>query len=63
MGWLGWTEAQTLATSMQAIEAAYRGRVKMIQAMTGRTPAPTAAPTQGGVHMTPLLFDALFGGN
>lgn len=31
MGWLGWTEAQTLATSMPAIVLAREGRGEMIQ--------------------------------
>lgn len=59
MGWLGWTEQETLHTSMPAIEAAYRGRTKMIQVMTGRSPPSPAAPAGA---LTPLLFDALFGG-
>jgi hypothetical protein len=31
MGWLGWTEAETLDTSMSAIVLAHRGRERMIR--------------------------------
>lgn len=35
MGWLGWTEEELNATTIPAIETAYRGRVKMLQAVFG----------------------------
>lgn len=35
MGWLGWTEEELNATSLTAIETAYRGKVKMLQAVFG----------------------------
>ena len=36
MGWLGWTEAETLDTSMPAIGLAYDGRIEMLQAIFGK---------------------------
>ena len=42
MGWLGWTEEQTLATSMPAIVIAYEGRLDMLQALFGSATAPAA---------------------
>lgn len=36
MGWLGWTEAQTLDTSMPAIVMAYDGRIEMLQSIFGK---------------------------
>jgi hypothetical protein len=51
MGWLGWTEKQTLETSMPAIAMAYEARQEMlrnvVQAMVMPgivPPAPEAAP-------------------
>lgn len=35
MGWLGWTEEQTLDTSMPAIVMAYEGRREMLNALFG----------------------------
>ena len=35
MGWLGWTEEELNATTLPAIETAYRGKVKMLQAIFG----------------------------
>lgn len=35
MGWLGWTEEELYATRLQSIEKAYRGKVKMLQAVFG----------------------------
>lgn len=35
MGWLGWTEEELNATTLTAIETAYRGKVKMLQAVFG----------------------------
>lgn len=32
---MGWTEEEALATTMPAIERAYAGRVKMLQAIFG----------------------------
>ncbi len=61
MGWVGWTEEQTLATDMQSIEIAYRGRHEMLQALAGKEIDPAkidAAP----VTMTPQMIAAMFGG-
>ena len=45
MGWLGWTEEQTLRTSIPSIELAYRARVDMLAAVgllsKGDAPAPS----------------------
>lgn len=35
MGWLGWTEQQTLDTTIPAIWAAYRGKIEMLKACYG----------------------------
>jgi hypothetical protein len=35
MGWLGWTEAQTLDTSMAAIVMAREGRIELLQQIFG----------------------------
>ncbi len=64
MGWVGWTEEQTLATDMQSIEIAYRGRHEMLQALAGKEVAPAKVETQDKIQrvaMTPQLFTAIFG--
>lgn len=64
---MGWPEEQTLNSSMPYIETAYRGRVKMLQAIFGggTKEAETIEPTRPAVDMTrpltPTLFDATFG--
>ena len=35
MGWLGWTEEQTLDTTMRGIWLAYEGRGEMLKAIFG----------------------------
>jgi hypothetical protein len=65
-GWIGWTEAQVLETSMPVIEAAYAGRVEMLRAMPGRAAASASAPAEQpaeptGPPMTSALFQAMFG--
>jgi len=62
MGWLGWTEEQTLATDMQSIEAAYRGRHEMLRSLAGREIAPAKIEAEQVRTMTPELFMAMFGG-
>jgi hypothetical protein len=59
MGWLGWTEDQTLQTTIPAIELAYEGRCDMLRSIFGGgdEPAPAPAATR---EMTPELFDAVF---
>lgn len=47
-GWLGWTEQQTLATSIPTIELAFEGLVEKLQACYGGADAPppeAVAPT------------------
>lgn len=39
MGWLGWTEDETLDTSIAAIELALNGRDKMLRACFGSSDA------------------------
>lgn len=48
MGWLGWTEQQTLDTSFAAIDQALKGRIAMLQKCFGggseETPPSEPAP-------------------
>lgn len=47
MGWLGWTEQETLDTSIPAIEIAYEGRLEMLRVMHfggASTPTPDEPP-------------------
>lgn len=63
MGWVKWTEEQTLATDMQSIEIAYRGAHEMACAVAGRE-IPGAKIDKVEVAkpraMTPQLFAAIF---
>ena len=43
-GWLGWTEAETLDTSMVAIAIAYDARIDMLQAIFGGADKPADKP-------------------
>lgn len=61
-GWIGWTEEQTLNTTMPGIESAHRGRVNMLQAIFGKADEPSLAKKPSARHVTPKLFDALFFG-
>jgi hypothetical protein len=62
MGWVGWTEEQTLATDMQSIEAAYRGRHEMLCSLAGKEIQPAKVESvQPVMTMTPQLFTAMFG--
>jgi|GEM_PF-3375793 len=59
MGWLGWTEDQTLDTRMISIVMAYEGRLKMLKAIFGSEDKPKEA----GVSMKdPAAVKALFAG-
>lgn len=63
MGVLGWTEQETLDTTLQGIVAALKGRNRfvrnIIKTVFGEdTPAPTKGIPER--KMTPELFDALF---
>jgi len=44
MGWLGWTEQQTLDASIPAIEIALEGRVEMLKACFGSNDKPPDSP-------------------
>jgi hypothetical protein len=59
MGWIGWTEDQTLDTTIPAIEAAYSGRCKMLSAIFGG--GETGPPTQQDPSKVSFAsqFDAL----
>lgn len=60
MGWIGWTEEQTLRTTIPAIELAVAGRTDMLRAIFGGS-----EPEQPKVSPRPFsieLFDALFDG-
>lgn len=46
MGWLGWTEQQTLDTSMPAIALAYEGRREMFNALFGGGESADAGPDE-----------------
>ncbi|MGF7160126.1 hypothetical protein FHS85_001749 [Rhodoligotrophos appendicifer] len=37
MGWLGWTEQQTLNTTMSSIITAYRGRIDLLKTLLGQS--------------------------
>jgi hypothetical protein len=62
---MGWPEETTLDSSMQYIETAYRGRVKMFQTigLIGTANAEPDRPAEDVTqNLTPLLFDSLFSG-
>lgn len=46
MGWLGWTEQQTLDTSIPAIELAFSGRMEMLKACFGAAEEPATPPVE-----------------
>ena len=64
MGVLGWTYDQTLDTPMPAIAAALKARrgfvSEILRAVFGD--GEPAAPPVASRKMTPVLFDAIFGG-
>lgn len=55
MGWLGWTEAQTLDTTIPAILTAYEGRADMLKAIFGESERPGVPVSESG----PSLFKDL----
>lgn len=57
MGWLGWTEDQTLDTSMPAIVLAQQGRVEMLQAVFGGAPAPKEPPPEKPMMAAATIMD------
>lgn len=64
MGVMGWTEEQTLQTTIPALEAAYKGRCDFVSAILkavfGEGDKPE--PAQPARPLTFTLFDAMFGG-
>lgn len=54
-GWLGWTPAAALAAPIPQIEAAFEGRMDMLQAIFGKSKKKPVA------DITPEAFDAVFG--
>jgi hypothetical protein len=65
MGALGWSEEQTLQTTLPAIELAYRGRCEFVSKIIGAVfgnnePAP---PPVSPRPFSFALFDAQFGGD
>lgn len=70
MGWLSWTEAETLDTSMVAITMAYDARISMLQSIFGKgdakpdDPKAEPAPSDESVPIADRLksaFRALMG--
>jgi hypothetical protein len=44
MGWLGWTEQETLDTTIPSIELAMRGRIEMLKITHGSGTQPASEP-------------------
>jgi len=66
LGWLGWSEYQTLHSDMNAIVIAVRGYSAKLRAQSGispNQPPPKNAPAVGAKPqpLTPAAFDAMFG--
>lgn len=66
MGVMGWTEEQTLQTTIPAIQLAYKGRCDFVSAILkavfGEADKPAATPAAPARPLTFALFDAMFGG-
>lgn len=52
MGWIGWTEQQTLDTTIEGIRIAYQGRMDMLGAIFGKSKPAGAPVSESG----PSLF-------
>jgi len=61
MGWLGWSEDQTLDSTMPIIELAYEGRIDMLKFHRGDPPNDGKSEPPPRSPITPELFDAIFG--
>lgn len=68
MGWLGWTEQETLDTDIGSIEIAYKARVEMlnlvIRAVVGQAAEPDTAAAvkpKAGLKPTPANWAHVFG--
>lgn len=65
MGVMGWTEEQTLQTTLPAIDAAYKGRCDFV-GMVLKAAFGSSEPEAPKVSTRPAslaLFDAQFGGD
>lgn len=62
MGWMGWTEEQTLRTTIPALELAFEGRCDMLAAIFGGAETPAKKPVSARPFSF-ALFDAQFGGD
>lgn len=65
MGVLGWTEKETLDTSLQGIVAALESRKRFVNdilraAFGSSEPDEPAIPAEAARIMSPQLFDAMF---
>lgn len=61
MGWLSWTEEQTLGTTIPSILLAYEGRQDMLKAIFGSSEEAQKPVKKAARSMSPQLFDAMFG--
>lgn len=65
MGVLGWTEKDTLDSSLQGIAAALHSRKRFVGdilcAVFGKPDTPNSTTADAARPMSPQLFDALFG--
>lgn len=48
MGWIGWSEADTLDTTMSGILLAYDGRMDLLKSIFGGGDSDTGSPGQAG---------------
>ena len=63
LGWLGWSENDTLYADPNAILLGFRGRLDMLKAIFGGKPPPKGPPKGGGgkvLQWGPKLFDMMF---
>ena len=56
MGWMGWTEAETLDTSMPSIVMAYEARIDMLRRIFGGDDSVPTEPDIDSVTAGKLLF-------
>jgi hypothetical protein len=59
LGWLGWSEEQTLHSDIHAIMVGFAGKVKLIQAQHGRNPFvadPSVPQPRGRGKADPIVF-------
>jgi len=63
MGWLGWSEQQTLDTALPALERAMKGRQDMVLAMQGIMPEPKQKPPPSSADIMAAFRTAATGGD